>query len=149
MMEQTNFVQSYVFFLDHMISDRPYKWPWFVFEMWHTPCNNTPPRSHNTPPRSYNTPKEVPDFYNVYYLFWFFDDWILPSFWYLLIFWNNAIFLAHFILLLFQIKSVGDGIKVKNNFKVYLRYPYKETKTLWKTLEFCCIQELFLHIFVL
>ena len=27
MIEQTNFVRSYVFLLDHMIGDRPYKWP--------------------------------------------------------------------------------------------------------------------------
>ena len=27
MIEQTNFVRSYVFFLDHMIGDRPYKGP--------------------------------------------------------------------------------------------------------------------------
>ena len=27
MIEQTNFTRSYVFLLDHMIEDRPYKWP--------------------------------------------------------------------------------------------------------------------------
>ena len=30
MIEQTNFVRSYVFLLDHMIDDRPYKWPWII-----------------------------------------------------------------------------------------------------------------------
>ena len=28
MIEQTNFVRSYVFLLDHMIEDQAYKWPW-------------------------------------------------------------------------------------------------------------------------
>ena len=28
MIEQTNFAWSYVFLLNHMIGDRPYKWPW-------------------------------------------------------------------------------------------------------------------------
>ena len=38
MIEQTNFVRSHVFLLDHMIEDRPYKWPcsscWLHDEFW-------------------------------------------------------------------------------------------------------------------
>ena len=30
MIEQANLVRSYVFLLDHMIGDRPYKWPWVL-----------------------------------------------------------------------------------------------------------------------
>ena len=34
MIEQTNSVRSYVFLLDHMICDRPYKWPWILIHFW-------------------------------------------------------------------------------------------------------------------
>ena len=36
MIEQKHFVRSYLFLLDHMIEDRPYKWPCRMKNIWKT-----------------------------------------------------------------------------------------------------------------